>query len=112
MKKDQLYLVHIIECIERIEQYKPPSLNNFLSDIKTQDAIIRNLQILAESSQRISQETKISFPDISWRGIAGFRNLLVHDYLSINIERVWLIIDNDLPGLKTGIQNILSSYEK
>ena len=92
MKKDQLYLVHILECIERIEQYKSPALNNFLSDIKTQDAIIRNLQILAESSQRVSQETKSSFPEISWRGIAGFRNLLVRDYLSINIERVWLII--------------------
>ena len=112
MNKDQLYLVHILECIQRIEQYKPSALNSFLSDIKTQDAIIRNLQILAESSQRISQETKNTFPEIPWRGIAGFRNLLVHDYLTINVERVWLIIDRDLLDLKIGIQNILSSFEK
>jgi len=112
MKDERLYLLHIIECIERIELYKSQSFQEFVSDIKTQDAVTRNLQILCESTFHVSAKTKENFPDIQWRKIAGFRNILVHDYLKVDTERVWLIIEKDLPILKSGIQTILSSLEK
>ena len=112
MKSERLYLHHILECIERIELYKSNSFQEFLPDLKTQDAIIRNLQILSESTLFVSEKTKTAYPEIPWREISGFRNVLVHDYLKINIERVWIIVDKDLPGLKIGIKKILSTIEK
>jgi len=84
LKDDRLYQTHILESIERVEEYTCQGLEQFLSDKKTQDAVLRNLQILAESTQRISPELKTANPEINWRGISGFRNVLVHDYLAIH----------------------------
>jgi uncharacterized protein with HEPN domain len=80
LKDDRLYLIHILESIERVEEYTSEGLEQFLSDKKTQDAVLRNLQILAESTQRISPELKNAHSEIDWRGISGFRNVLVHDF--------------------------------
>lgn len=100
MKDDKLYLIHITECLERIEQFIAEGKEVFVRDLKTQDAVIRNLQVLAESSQRLSEALKTAHPEVNWRGLAGFRNILVHDYLGINLQRVWEIIEGDLPALK------------
>ncbi len=107
MKDDGLYMLHIKECIRRIEQYVSEGKDAFLADTKTQDAVLRNLQILAESTQRLSDELKLKYPDVDWRGISGFRNVLVHDYLGISQERVWGIITQDLAELKALTQNAL-----
>ena len=107
MKDDSLYMLHIKECIGRIEQYVSEGKDAFLADTKTQDAVLRNLQILAESTQRLSDELKLKHPDVDWRGISGFRNVLVHEYLGISQERVWEIITQDLAELKALTQNAL-----
>ncbi len=72
-----------------------------------QDAVMRNLQIMAESSQRISDELKQRYSHVDWKGIAGFRNVLVHDYLRINLLRVWMIIEHEVPKLKDDVTAIL-----
>lgn len=72
-----------------------------------QDAIVRNLQILSESTQRLSDEIKERESEIDWFKIAGFRNVLVHDYLGLDIERVWDILKKDMPVLKKAIQRML-----
>jgi len=87
MKRDQLHLEHISECIDAIQEYIRPGKEFFLSDRKTQKATMRELQELAESTQRLSSQLKERCPDISWFAIAGFRNVLVHDYLGINIRK-------------------------
>ena len=69
-----------------------------------QDAVVRNLQTLAESTQRLSSDLKERHPEIDWYKISGFRNVLVHDYLGIDIERVWIVIESDLPQLKSAIE--------
>jgi uncharacterized protein with HEPN domain len=108
MKDDKLYLIHISECIGRIEQYlSDRSKPNFLSSTLLQDAILRNLQTMAESTQRLSDSLKAKYPEINWHKISGFRNLLVHDYLCVDAERVWKIIENDLPTLKQTITAML-----
>ena len=108
MKDDRLYLIHISECIKRIESYiKGKNKKDFINSPLIQDAIIRNLQILAESTQRLSDELKERENDIDWFKIAGFRNVLVHDYLGLDIERVWNILEKDLPTLKSAIQRML-----
>jgi len=111
MKDDKLYLIHITECLERIEQFVTEGKEVFVRDLKTQDAVIRNLQVLAESSQRLSETLKTAHPEVNWRGLAGFRNILVHDYLGINLQRVWEIIEGDLPALKRQMTSLRQACE-
>lgn len=107
MKDDKLYLIHIAECIERIESYVSGiTEQEFLKSSLIQDAVIRNLQVMAESTQRLSDELKEKHPQVEWYKISGFRNILVHDYLGVDIARVWNIITKDLPLLKNTVQNI------
>ena len=109
MKDDKLYLIHIGECIERIESYlQGIDEKAFFASSLVQDAVIRNLQIMAESTQRLSNDLKESQSDIDWYKIAGFRNVLVHDYLGIDIERIWEIIRRDVPELKQAILAMLN----
>ena len=69
-----------------------------------QDAVLRNLQVLAESAKRVSGELKAAHPEIDWHGIAGFRNVLVHEYLGINLQRVYDIVTLDLPDPKVRME--------
>jgi len=111
VKDDKLYLIHIDECIARIEQYTKEGKELFFSDIKTQDAVLRNLHTLAESSQRLSDVLKVSYPKVDWRAIAGFRNVVVHDYLGLDVEQIWDIVSCDLPELKKQIKTIFSAIK-
>ncbi len=103
MKDDKLYLIHMSECIQRIEKYTTGGCDEFMHVDMIQDAVIRNLQIMAESSQRVSEKCKQQHSEVDWFKISGFRNVLVHDYLGVDLERVWNIIANDLPGLKKAV---------
>ena len=75
-------------------------------DYVLQDAVLRILQTLAESTQRIGDRLKALHPEVDWRAIAGFRNVLVHDYLGINLVRVWEIVSVHLPVLGTQMEAI------
>lgn len=108
MKDDQLYLIHISECIERIESYVSGiDKRAFMASSLVQDAVIRNLQIMAESTRRVSDRLKEAQPKIDWHKIAGFRNILVHDYLGIDVETVWNIVVKEIPALKKTINSML-----
>lgn len=100
MKDDMLYLIHISESISKINLYvENIDREKFLSHTLTQDAVLRNLQILAESTQRLSESFKKKFPNIEWYKIAGLRNILVHDSLGIDLDIVWDVIKLKLPEL-------------
>ena len=107
MKDERLYLIHIVECATRIQHYTSEGKDAFMSDGKTQDAVLRNLQTLAESTQRVSAELKVAYPEVEWSKIAGLRNILVHDYLGINLVRIWEILQHGLPELKNQVDSIL-----
>ncbi len=107
MKDDRLYLVHTVECIVRVESYTSEGEQAFLSDTKTQDAVLRNLHTLSESTQRLSSSFKARHPDVDWQSISGFRNVLVHNYLGVNLARVWEVVSVDLPDLKAKIEAML-----
>jgi uncharacterized protein with HEPN domain len=83
----------MLECIQSIERYS--GSRDIELDELTQDAILRKLQILAESSKRISEARKAEFSQVRWRELAGFRNVVVHDYLGIRVERILPIIRDD-----------------
>lgn len=111
MKDDRVYLLHILECIDRITSYLGSEPATAIQDPKTRDAVLRNLQVLAESSQRLSPAAKQARPEIPWRAIAGLRNVLVHDYLSLNSARILAICQRDLPGLRLAVASLLAGAE-
>ncbi len=110
MKDDRLYLIHITECIERIEHYTTPGRDAFFADTMIQDAVLRNLHTLSESTQRLSDALKDQHSEVDWVSIAAFRNVIVHDYLGIDLSRIWDVLEHDLPPLKRGVALMLESY--
>ncbi len=107
MKDDRLYLSNIKECIERIESYTAEGKEVFLETIIIQDAVIRNFEIIGEATKRLSTEFRATYADMPWQQLAGFRDVLIHDYLKVNLDRVWNVIEQNLSELKAKIKNIL-----
>ena len=103
---DRLHLDHIASRLDRIARYTDAGREVFLTDEMTQDAVLRNLHTLAESTQRLSDEIKAQYPEIDWRAISGFRNVIVHNYLGLDPAQVWAIIDADLPRLAEAVQRM------
>ena len=68
-----------------------------------QDAIIRNFEIIGEAAKQLSDEFKKANLDIPWRNVAGFRDVLIHDYMGVDLNAVWQIIENELPALKANV---------
>jgi len=107
-RSSRLLLEDLLLSIEKITEYTSGlSFDNFLEDSKTSDAVIRNFEIIGEAANRLPDEMKEKFPEIDWYRIRGFRNRIVHDYMGIDYQMVWLIKENYLPKLKAQIQNIL-----
>ncbi len=105
---DNEFLSDIHEAIRRIEIYtKGIDYENFLEDIKTQDSVIRNLEIIGEAVKNISDDFKDKHPQILWKDWAGVRDKLIHHYFGVNLEVVWYIIKEDLLSLKEEIRRVL-----
>lgn len=112
MKDDRVYLKHILRCIARIEEYTAKGRAAFFASHLIQDGVIRNLQTLAESSQRLSSVVKASQPKVDWNGLAGFRNVLVHDYLGVDLELVYRAVEQDVPELKRACEAALDALHR
>jgi uncharacterized protein with HEPN domain len=112
MKDDRVYLDHILECIEWINRYTQEGRDAFIADRKTQSAVLHELQTLAESTKRLSVRLKKLHPEVSWQAIAGLRNILVHDYLGVKLQRIWEIIERDLPILCAAAETMRKETNK
>jgi len=111
MKDDLVYLKHVAECLRRIEKNVSVGLDEFLKSETIQDATLRNLQTLSEATQRLSPTLKASYPSIEWDRIAAFRNVIVHNYLGIDLEIIWQIIESDVPPLREAIMSMIERLE-
>lgn len=107
MKNQQPYLQDILQRIERIERYVTQGKNVFLQDELQQDGVIRSFEVIGEAIKRLSDELKMQQPQVEWRGFAGFRDVLIHQYDKIDMMQVWETIENDLPALKQAVVNWL-----
>jgi uncharacterized protein with HEPN domain len=96
------------ECIERIQLFTATGRAQFFADVMVQDAVLRNLHTLSESSTHLSSELKTLYPWVPWAAMRGFRNVVVHDYLGVDLDEIWGIIEQDIPPLKEAIQEILT----
>ena len=103
---DRVLLAHILQCMERIRNYTGGQRETFYNSHMIQDAVVRNLQTLAESTQRLSGSLKATEPAVPWRAIVGFRNILTHNYLGIDLDAVWSVVETDLPQLKSAIERM------
>jgi uncharacterized protein with HEPN domain len=107
IKKDQVYLEHLLEAITKIESFtKGIARSDFDNNVMIQDAIIRNIEIIGEATKKISNEFSQSHQEIPWSEMAGMRNKLIHDYMVVDLDVVWKTIEVDLPLLKELISNI------
>ncbi|MDE1890846.1 MAG: DUF86 domain-containing protein [Planctomycetota bacterium] len=106
-REDTAIIQDMKEAIDRIMSYTSGmEYDSFLQDNKTQDAVIRNIEILGEASKSLSNETREKYPHIPWKDIAGTRDKLIHDYFGVNIDIVWDIVKNEIPTLSAQLKDI------
>ena len=108
-RSEQDLLQDISESIERIHSYaENVNYEQFKKDFKTQDAVLRNIEILGEAVKLLPETMKSQYPNIPWKNIAGTRDKLIHDYFGVNIDIVWDIVLNEIPDLRLKIKNIVT----
>lgn len=109
---DKARILHILDAIEEIDFYN--SNVDFEKFIKTsiiRFASIKQIEIIGEAANHVSDETKSKHPEIPWKKIVGLRHILIHEYFGVDAKIVWDIIQNDLPELKKHIQSLLQAIE-
>ena len=112
-KEDIVYLTHMLECIEAIEKYIGNDRLQFMENAMARDATLRQLSIMSESSTKLSESLKNEFPEVEWRKLGAFRNILVHDYLGdLRHDIIWQNIQNHLPNLKEVILKAIKKTGK
>ena len=103
MKKDvQIYLLHIRDAIARVREYTQEGEAAFFLDRKTQDAVIRNLEIIGEAVKQLPPELTARHESMPWKDIAGMRDRLIHHYFGVNLKLVWGVVEvrlNELEGV-------------
>jgi uncharacterized protein with HEPN domain len=108
MKSEKVYLLHIRDSIALILKYtKGLSEQEFYDNSLVKDAVVRNFEIIGEASKRVSKEFRSSYPHVPWAKMAGMRDKLIHDYVEVNMQMVWDVVREILPGLKDDIDQIL-----
>ena len=111
LKSDRAYLEHILVCLQRIRENATAGLEAVRESHTLQDAILRDLQVLCESAQRLSEDRRNLHPEIDWRAMNGFRNVLVHDCFGIDLGIAWLAIERDVPALEKAVADLLQRMD-
>ena len=109
MRDDTEKLLDILEAIEKIERYSRIGKDEYEHDELIQTWMVYNTQIIGEAVAQLSAEFRDSHPDIPWRAISSMRNAIVHAYFRVDLDAVWSVVQNDLPGLKSRIETILEA---
>jgi len=113
MRKDNyVYLRHILDAINRIEEYtKEVKYKDFMDNNLVQAGVMREIEIIGEATKRLTQEFKEKHPDIPWTKMAGTRDKLIRDYFGVDIDAVWDTVKQDIPALAVKVSEIIKELE-
>ncbi len=106
-RSELLYLSDIRGAIDKILDYTSAGREAFLSDERTQDAVLRNIEIIGEAVRGVAEETRTAHTEVPWKEMAGMRNRVIHDYFRVDADVVWDIVSQDLPPLREKIASLL-----
>lgn len=110
--KDQVLVQHIHDSISAVFDFiKDIDLPQFLENDLVASAVIKKFEVIGEASNRLSLEFKSAHPSIPWQDIIGMRNILIHDYMGVDLESVWQTIHQDLVMLRENLSDFDSSEE-
>ena len=112
MRDDRAFLEDILDRIRLTNEFLQPGRDEFFRSRLIQEAVIRNLEIIGEASRGISDELRTQHPEVPWKQIAAFRNFVIHVYWGIKLDRIWEIIEKELPALEPQISSILQALNQ
>ena len=107
-RDDRAFVEDMLARLELVAEFSQDGREQFMNTRLIQEAVIRSLEIIGEASRNISQPLRDAHPQVPWRQIAAFRNFVIHAYWDIKLERIWEIVENDLPALKPQLEAILA----
>ena len=113
MKKEPLiYIGHIFDCISAIEDYTATlTKKDFLTSREKQDAVLYRIEIIGEAIKRIPFDVRDQYSEVPWKDIAGTRDKIIHDYVSVDIEAMWEVVEIHIPKLKRQLSDIKKDLE-
>ncbi len=106
MRDERVYLIHAIDSIDAIQSYTVDGRDAFFADPRTQDAVIRNIEIIGQAVKGISEQTRLMEPTVAWRQIAGMRDKLIHEYFGVDLALVWDVVSRELPVLRPQLERL------
>lgn len=112
MTDDEVYLRHILESLERVAAYTAGGREDFMRNRMAQDATVRDLEVVGEAPKRLSPEFRSAHPDVPWRNMARMRDVLIHDYMGVDLEIVWEVVENRLAPLRDQLSALLTSEDR
>ena len=109
LRNEQMYLLDIVNACQKILRFTDKyTYESLMQDVRTYDAVVRNLEIIGEAAKHISDEIRNQITNIEWRKIAGMRDMLAHDYFGIDNDILWDVIQNKIPQLNCEIHEFLT----
>lgn len=108
MRDARVYLLHIRDAIQKVFDYTAAGRQAFFDDSKTQDAVVRNLEIVGEAAKNVSDAVRAAHPNIPWKELAGMREKMIHQYFGVDLKLVWDVVERELPALKRSVDEIIA----
>ena len=109
MKDNRLYLHHMPERCHRITRFIGPGKTAFLQSEELQDAVIRNVEVIGEAAKRVSADARGRLPQLDWKAICGMRDVLIHDYIGVDLDEVWNVASTRIPELQAALEQFLAA---
>ncbi len=111
-KDPVIFLEDILEAMNKVERYtKDKDIEEFRSNSMAVDAVLRNLEVIGEASNNLSQEFREDHPDIPWKRMIGLRNVVIHEYFGVDLNIIWRIVTRDIPETKPLIEDLLNDLD-